>query len=97
MGLTFHRLVIRDLKTVEAYYEEEVGPELSRRFFEEFETLAQEIERNPLRYHRVSDGLRRANFRSFPYHFLFSENKSGIRILVLRHHRRNPDYGTGRR
>ena len=96
MGLTFHRLIQRDLRSVRAYYQEEGGAELSARFYEEFEAVVRQIEWNPLRFHSVSDALRRANFPSFPYHFLFRANDEGVRILVLRHHRRKPDYGTAR-
>ena len=97
MGLSFHRLLTHDLRAVQTYYEEEVGVDLSQRFYREFEALALQIDRNPRRFHQVSDGLRRANFRSFPYHLLFYEIAGGVRILVLRHHRRSPDYGIERR
>ena len=97
MGLTFHRLIKVDLRRVLSHYEEEVGPELSKRFYQEFEAMALQIERNPRRFHLVSDVMRRANFQSFPYHLLFRETAGGVRILVLRHHRRSPDHGTHRR
>jgi toxin ParE1/3/4 len=96
MGLTFHRLIQRDLRNVLNYYEEEGGPALSKRFYQEFETVVRRIERNPRRFHLVSEVLRRANFPSFPFHLLFRESEEGTRILVLRHHRRKPDYGTQR-
>ncbi|MGA2864953.1 MAG: type II toxin-antitoxin system RelE/ParE family toxin [Verrucomicrobiota bacterium] len=96
MGLTFHRLIRKDLRSVLAYYEEAVGPELARRFYQEFEELVAAIERNPRRFHLVATMLRRANFRSFPYHLLFRETEAGPRVLVLRHHRRHPDHGAER-
>jgi plasmid stabilization system protein ParE len=95
MGLRFHRLIQRDLNHVLGYYEEEGGPELSRRFYEEFETILRRIEQSPRRFHLVSDVLRRANFPTFP-HLLFREIENGVRILVVRHHRRRPDYGLAR-
>ena len=97
MSLTFHRLIQQDLRSVLTHYEEEVGPELATRFYREFEELAARIELNPHRFHFVSEVLRRANFPTFPYHLLFREAKGGPRILVLRHHRRKPSYGTQRR
>src|SRR5690348_204373 len=97
MGLILHRLIKRDLRTVMTHYEEEVGPDLAGRFHQEFEELAFQIERNPRRFHLISGLLRRANFPSFPYHLLYREIEGGARILVLRHHRRKPDYGTGRK
>jgi toxin ParE1/3/4 len=96
MGLIFHRLIKRDLRTIITHYEEEFGPDLAARFHREFEEVALRIERNPRRFHIISGVLRRANFASFPYHLLFRETEGGARILVLRHHRRKPDYGTRR-
>jgi hypothetical protein len=40
---------------------------------------------------------KRANLRRFPYNFLFRETDGGIRILVVRHHARNPRYGAKRK
>jgi len=51
MGLIFHRLIKRDLRTVLTHYEEEVGPDLAARFQREFEQLALCIEQNPRRFH----------------------------------------------
>ena len=96
MGLIFHRLIKRDLRTVITHYEEEVGPGLAARFQREFEELALQIAENPRRFHFVSDVLRRANFPSFPYHLLYRETAEGAKILVLRHHRRRPSLGTRR-
>jgi plasmid stabilization system protein ParE len=96
MGLIFHRLIKRELKTVMNHYEEEVGPALAARFQREFEELSLRIEQNPRRFHSISGALRRANFTSFPYHLLYRETKDGVRVLVLRHHRRDPRLGTKR-
>lgn len=79
-----------------AHDEEEVGLDLATRFHREFEELALRIDQNPRRFHFVSDALRRANFPSFPYHLLYRETQKGVKILVLRHHRRNPSVGTRR-
>jgi plasmid stabilization system protein ParE len=98
MRLSFHSLVPKDLRGALGYYEDEAGPEIARRFQEEFEGLATAIEENPKRFHGVAGSrFRRANFRSFPYHLLFEETAGGPRVLVLRHHRRHPDYGMGRK
>jgi len=78
MGLTFHRLIQRDPRNVLTYYEEEGGPVLSGRFYQEFETVVRRIEQNPRRFHLVSEVLRRANFPSFPFHLLFRESEEGI-------------------
>jgi plasmid stabilization system protein ParE len=97
MGLTFHRLLRNDVRSVSAYYEAKVGRQLSIRFGKELEELVEKIQQNPRRFHLISDTLRRANFPSFPYHLLFRETPAGVRILILRHHRRHPLHGAARR
>lgn len=97
MDLIFHTLVQRDLRIVLRYYDEEGGPQLADRFFFELGSLLEEITNQPKKFHEVSDGLRRANIPNFPYHLLFSVNDNGIRILVLRHHRRHPRFGVSRK
>lgn len=97
MGLVLHRLIQRDLRSVLAYYRGEVGPELAQRFYAEFEQVVEEVAANPKRFHPVSETLRRANFRRFPYPLLFRVTESHVRVLVLRHHRRDPSHGLERR
>ena len=41
--------------------------------------------------------MRRSNLRKFPYHILFEERLDGIHIIVVRHDRKNPNYGLKRR
>jgi plasmid stabilization system protein ParE len=98
MRRSFHPLVSRDLRNALSYYEDVAGAEVAGRFQDEFRGLAAAVEENPNRFHRVAGtSLRRANFRSFPYHLLFEETPDGLRIMVLRHHRRHPDYGLERK
>jgi hypothetical protein len=60
--------------------------------------LAEAIQTNPKRFHGVpGNAYRRANFPSFPYHLIFRETADGARVLVLRHHRRHPDFGMERK
>lgn len=96
MGLILHRLIQRDLRNVLDYYRSEGGPDLAQRFYAEFEQVVAAVAANPLRFHPVSETLRRANFRKFPYHLLYRTSNEDVRVLVLRHHRREPSYGTER-
>ena len=97
MGLIFHRLVQKDLRAVLRYYEEQGGTALADRFFAELDGLVGEISREPTKFHFVTHGLRRANLARFPYHFLFREGTAGVRVLVLRHHKRHPSFGLARK
>ena len=96
MGLIFHRLIQKDLRAVLAYYEEEGGTQLADRFFSELDSLVEVISREPRRFYPLDHSLRRANMTTFPYHLLFREVPEGVRVLVLRHHKRRPTFGLNR-
>ena len=97
MTLVYHRNVQRDVSEVLAYYDEVGGPELGDSFFAEFMAQIALVVENPTRFHPVDDDLRRVNLARFPYHFLFRIYGNTVRILVVRHHHRHPDYGIHRK
>jgi plasmid stabilization system protein ParE len=79
------------------YYESEAGSPLADRFFDELLAVMDRIQTNPRHFPPLSDtGLRRANLTSFPYHVLYEEHSWGIKVMVVRHHRRSPSYGLRR-
>lgn len=96
-GLKYHRLVETDLTRTLRYYQDEAGPVLADRFYREFQRRIQEAVANPGRFPPVDAGLRRANLRRFPYHFLYRIRQNGITILVLRHDKSHPTRGLSRR
>ncbi|MEK7953494.1 type II toxin-antitoxin system RelE/ParE family toxin [Luteolibacter soli] len=93
----FHRLIRKDLDGVLSYYERESGSALADRFFESFLSVVEKALNDPRHFHVAAGVLRRANLPDFPYHFLYREKPFGIRVLVLRHDRRHPDFGLRRR
>lgn len=96
MALTFHRLVQNDLRIVLRYYEEEGGKNLADRFFCELEQIITDVAQHPTRFHLVDKEIRRANLENFPYHLLFRDTGNNVRVLILRHHRRRPNFGLRR-
>ena len=92
----FHRLIKKDLDQILEYYIREGGDALADRFFEDAEALVKQIANNPKRFHLCNKRFRRANFRNFPFHFLYEETTKGIKVTVLRHHQRNPKFGLQR-
>jgi len=97
MNLIYHRGVQRDVSEVIAYYDQAGGPELGDAFFAELTAQVHAAQLQPTKFHPFHGELRRANLSRFPYHFLFRCSGDTVRILVVRHNRRHPDYGTGRR
>lgn len=51
---------------------------------------------NPGRFHLIKPGFHRANLKRFPYHFVYRELPDGIRVTLVRHHRREPNFGMAR-
>jgi plasmid stabilization system protein ParE len=91
----FHRRVQADLNEILGKYYE-ISNQLAEDFFAEFEIGIRNAAVNPGRFHFDRSGLRRCNLERFPYHFLYDIRGGYIRIWVLRHDRRNPDFGLQR-
>ena len=97
MILIYHRSVQADVSAVLAYYDEVGGSGLGDAFFAEFMAYVALVCEHPTRFHPVEGDLRRVNLDRFPYHFLFRIHGDTVRILVVRHHHRGPDYGIKRK
>ena len=73
---------------------------VSRRLGDEFQTELRRVIAlaavNPGRFHVLKPGVRRANLKRFPYHCIYRELSDGIRVTLIRHHRRHPAYGMER-
>jgi len=73
---------------------------VSRRLGLEFKTELRRLiavaAANPRRYHLTKPGFHRANLNRFPYHFIYRELADGIRVTLVRHHRRHPEFGMKR-
>jgi len=96
MRLAYHRLAIQDIRGILDHYENVSGIELANRFFDGLIATIRKATDNPKFFPASEDARRRANLPAFPYHFIFEENLHGIRILIVKHHRRSPEFG-GRR
>ena len=96
MKLHFHRAVQADLRLALEYFDREGGPKLGDRFFAEVQAAKERIATNPTRFSFFKDDLRRARLRVFRYHFLFRVVGHEVRVLVLRHNRRHPEFRLSR-
>lgn len=91
--LSIHPLVQRDLRQILDHYSIEGGEKLADKFFAEAELMVEKICDDPERYHYIDESYRRANFKTFPYHYIYEITLRGPRITTLRHHKRHPRYG----
>ena len=98
-GLTFHPLVQRDFNEIIDYYGDEAGPHVAERFETEFRAAIDEIKTNPRHFpfYLSQRRYRRHKLQTFPHLILYLESAESIRIMVLKHVKRNPKFGMGRR
>lgn len=95
MIVQYHPAVESDIaEALERYAA--VSPVLGEEFKQELRQFVALAAANPGRFHPAKSGFRRANLRRFPYHFLYRELPNGIRITLVRHHKRHPDHGLER-
>lgn len=95
MVASFHRRVRADLAEILDKYDA-ISDVLGDDFFAEFQIAVQMVCVNPQFYHFDASGLRRCNLQRFPYHFLYDIQSELLRIWVLRHDHRHPNFGTRR-
>ena len=95
MNVEYHPAVEQDVAEAFKRYDE-VSPVLGEEFKKELRNLISLAAANPGRFHPLKSGFRRANLRRFPYHFVYRELPNGIRVTLVRHHKRHPDFGLER-
>ena len=96
MKAAYHRLAVRDVREILDYYEIEAGSSLADRFFKDLLSTVAKALASPRHFPPLGVVMRRVNLSDFPYHILFEEKSWGIKVVVVRHHRRNPSYGLRR-
>lgn len=71
---------------------------LDDEFLAEFDSAVATISSDPLRFEQVRPGIRRCFLERFPYGIYYRMPEVGIvRIIVVRHHSRRPDFGMRRK
>lgn len=96
LSIGFHRSVRTDLRGILNHYENEAGTKFADEFYEELQVRVNIVSENPAFFPRYHGEIRRANFKRFPYHFLYEIRTDSVWIFVLRHDSRNPSYGMKR-
>ena len=91
MRLTYHAEAEAELIEAASFYESRVRG-LGERFLKEFDVAVSTILSAPTRWTVVEDDLRRFSLRRFPYAIYYRVVEVEVRILVVKHHKRHPDY-----
>jgi plasmid stabilization system protein ParE len=95
MRLEYHPAVRQDVAEAMRRYRA-VSEKLADDFRAELRDIIALAFANPKRFRPIGPGFHRANLKRFPYHFIYREIPEGIRVTLLRHHRRHPDLGLER-
>ena len=95
MRIEYHPAVALDVSEAVSRYDA-----VSQRLGDEFKTELRRMVRlaasKPGRFHLIKPGFHRANLKRFPYHFIYRVLPEGIRVTLVRHHRRHPSLGMER-
>jgi addiction module RelE/StbE family toxin len=95
MEVIYHPQVHRDVVEVARYYQT-ISARLANEFEDELRATIAQATDNPLRFPQTERGFRRANLKRFPYHVLYEVLPDVIRVMLVRHHKRNPQFGLDR-
>lgn len=96
MRVEYHPAVEAELREIQRYYDEQ-SPGLGTQFIDEFERQVLLLAATPERWIVTVADIRRCLMRRFPYIIYFRYvGGDRIRITVVKHQRRHPDYGRER-
>lgn len=97
MSYSVHRGAEADLLEAARFYRREGGPRLAGRFLDEYERVGKLIQKYPGIGTPTADGRRVHTFQDFPYSVIYRKvDPNGVRILIIRHERRDPQHGEER-
>jgi hypothetical protein len=96
MRVIRHPKLANDIRDAAMHYAE-ISQIVLSAFWLELDSVISSIERNPRSHHYDSCGLRRANMKRFPYHLLYDVDDDTLYLVVFRHDRKHPSFGTDRK
>jgi plasmid stabilization system protein ParE len=96
--IVYHPGAQKDVLGVVEYYEREAGLQTANRFITELRHFIENVAERPESYSKLSSDIRRAHLQRFPYHILFRIlDDKVIKVISIKHDRRDPVYARRRR
>ena len=96
MKLEFHPKTVQDVNDAAKYYEHQ-RPGLATEFRSELNNALDRVAENPLLFPILNGHVRRCIVHRFPYSILYRVlDIDTVRVLVIRHHKRHPQFGLNR-
>lgn len=97
MKIRYHVLARQDVLNILEYYERETDHQIAGKFFSELEHCIRRIANSPNSFPETAKGVRRCLLNRFPYQINYEiVNSAEVKILVVKHQRRDPDFGLDR-
>ena len=96
MRLIYHPAVQADVESAVAFYESRVAG-LGAGFIHEFDEAIKVVLRAPEIWPIVRSEVRRYAMARFPYGIYHRCNTEEVRVLVVKHHHRRPEFGLRRK
>lgn len=97
MRIHYNSRAREELVDVLKYYENEAGLETAVEFFSEFERVTQRLLQIQDRFRKSGKAYDVAFFNRFPYQVNYEiVDESTVKILAIKHQRRDPDFGLNR-
>jgi hypothetical protein len=91
MRLTYHPEAEAELVEAAAFYEAK-SRGLGERFLGAFDAAIAEVQANPSLWAIVEEDIRCHTMHRFPFGIYYRVRDDELRVLVVKHHRRHPDY-----
>ncbi|MCB1983097.1 MAG: type II toxin-antitoxin system RelE/ParE family toxin [Rhodoferax sp.] len=96
MKPSIHRLAEQDLRDAAGFYRREAGAGVALRFLAEFERIVDLLVSEPGIGTPTAGGRQAFPLAGFPYSVIYRQLGDEIRVLVVRHQRRDPGFGDSR-
>jgi plasmid stabilization system protein ParE len=96
MRVTYNRKVIAEVKTTARYLDKQ-NPGLGDRWLDALDAAIERLRRWPESFGFVRGTIRCATMPPFEYGIYYRVLPDRVRVLVIKHHARDPDYGMRRR
>ena len=97
MKIIFSSRANREVRRILEYYTREASAKVAFRFHSDLKAITDRIKRWPMSFPLIHTEIRRAILKKFPFQVVYrikAENQ--IRILAVRHHKQNPNFGLDR-
>ncbi len=96
MRVVYHPDAETEVIQAAQYYESKLTG-LGGDFLTETDSAVETILSDPSRFPVIEDDIRRYLVKRFPYGIYYRIAGDTVRVLVVKHHKRHPDYGKHRR